>query len=555
MQQENAEKIITGYLKPIYGFALKRCSNIQDAEDLSQDIVLKAFKALIARDSIESPDKFIWTVAHNALANYYRDRSRSSIGVPVDELADILPSDEDIVSDLINRETVSRLHSEIAYLSKLQRKIVVAYYFENKTQNTIASELGLPLGTVKWHLFEAKKDLKKGMDTMRTASELKFNPIKFHSVGMCGNCGTTPPENFFRSALSQNIAYCVRHRPMTVNEIADALGVSPVYVEGEAEYLEEYGFLVKQKDKYLINFIISECSSDFLMLQDEMYKKAADIFANELYDELISSGSVDSPDILCGQTDGSITLRESKRADRNFIMWSLIPYIAAQSGEEMMDAGISFDEAATIRPDGGHNICHASVISDNICLPDDYVYMKNWCGPCWHATEKHTLWQIDSEWSDKRVGVNNTYAAECGRVLSLYEREFEDVLSKDEYVWLAQRGFVKTNGDYDGYFKSAWQVVTFSGREIVDRLLEIGGRIKKRHKAEFEAIKAPYVKAALEAVPEHLRRVREYELQFTFYSDGWFLCHCISTLLKNGKLSLPTAEQKKSLSTLIIPNK
>ena len=49
----NAVQIITEYLKPIYGFALKKCKNLQDAEDLSQEIACKAFKALTCKDDIE----------------------------------------------------------------------------------------------------------------------------------------------------------------------------------------------------------------------------------------------------------------------------------------------------------------------------------------------------------------------------------------------------------------------------------------------------------------------------------------------------------------------
>ena len=41
MKRERAEKLTTEYLKAIYGFALKRCANLQDAEDLTQEIVLK----------------------------------------------------------------------------------------------------------------------------------------------------------------------------------------------------------------------------------------------------------------------------------------------------------------------------------------------------------------------------------------------------------------------------------------------------------------------------------------------------------------------------------
>ena len=73
MNRQEAEIIITEYLKPIFGFALKRCKNEQDAEDLSQEIVFRAFRALLVKDDIEDAGKFIWAIAHNTLSNYYRD--------------------------------------------------------------------------------------------------------------------------------------------------------------------------------------------------------------------------------------------------------------------------------------------------------------------------------------------------------------------------------------------------------------------------------------------------------------------------------------------------
>ena len=551
MNRQDAEKIITEYLKPIFGFALKRCKNAQDAEDLSQDIVLKAFKALIVKENIENTDKYIWTIAHNALSNYYRDTAKSVIGISVEEFSETIadPDYKEFTDE--NEESLMRLQSEIAYLSKLQRKIVIAYYFENKKQADIAKALNIPLGTVKWHLFEAKKELKKGMDIMRKSSELKFNPIKFTSYGINGSVGKRFPDEFFRSALTQNICYCVRNTAKTVNEIADDLGVSPVYVETEVEFLEEYGFLQAQNNKFIVNFIISEPTSELLTIQNNMYKSAAKLFANELFDELTTSGILDDPDIWCGQTDMPISLTESPKADKNFVLWSLIPYIAALSGEKLMDEKISFEDVATIRPDGAHNIYHASVVPDETVFPDDYVYMKNWCGPRWNGYGEHILWQIDSEWSGREDDFRLKYSEESARILSLYEREFEGCLSKDEYTWLSERGYVKTNGDYDGYFKSAWQIVVLASEGIKDRLLNIGERIKEKYKTDFDTLKAPYAAAVLKSVPAHLRKVKEYELQFVFHSDGWFLLHCITALLDNGKLRLPTQEQKKSLCTLI----
>ncbi|MBQ8402171.1 MAG: RNA polymerase sigma factor [Clostridia bacterium] len=544
MNRQDAEKIITEYLKPIFGFALKRCRSVQDAEDLSQEIVLKAFRTLLIRDDIRDTGKFIWTIAHNMLSNYYRDASHSIIGVPIDEAAEFLAdisADSDITSGTEDTaDSLERLQSEIAYLSRLQRKIVIAYYFENRKQAEIAEALSIPLGTVKWHLFEAKKELKRGMDTMRKTSELKFNPIRFQSYGINGSAGTKSPGEFFRSVLTQNICYCVRNTAKTVNEIADDLGVSPVYVETEAEFLETYGFLTLKKDRYIVNFIIDEPTAELLILQDAMYKKAAALFANDLYEELTGSGILDDPAIRCGQ------------ADSNFLLWSLIPYIAAHSGEELMKEHISFEEVATIRPDGGHNIFHASVLPEHMDLPEDYVPMHNWCGPMWIQSGGSVFWQIDSEWSDRLPATERNIPDENTRVLSYYHSDKEKRLSSSEYAWLAERRYCKTVTAAEDCTRFAWQIVILDSVEIRNRLLDIGDRLKRKHYPAFEQLKTPYIEAMLSSVPLHLRKVREYELQFTFHSDGWFLLHCITALLRNGKLKLPTEEQRKALTTLII---
>lgn len=550
MNRQDAERTITEYLKPVFGFALKRCKSIHDAEDLSQEIVMKTFRALLVKDDIVNLDKFIWTVAHNALSNYYRDVAKGMTGVSIDEVAELLADPGAEIDADNGQDSIRRLQKEIAYLSRLQRRIVIAFYFENRRQADIAHELDIPLSTVKWHLFEAKKELKRGMDTMRKASELKFNPIKFHSLGTNGNVGTKLPEEFLRSALSQNICYCVRNAARTVNEIADDLGVSPVYVESEAAYLEEYGFLRLKKDKYIVNFIISEPTVKLLVMQDKMYKRAAELFANDLYDELTASGLLDDPDIMCRQTDGPVSLTEVPEADQNFLLWSLIPYIAAWSGKDLMDKRISFEEAATIRSDGGYNIVNAAVIPDNMVLPEDYVYMKNSCGPMWNGNGGRILWQVNSEWSEREMP-DSRYSENARRLLSLYAREEQERLSKDEYAWLAEQGYVKIAGDYEGMFKASWQIVVLENKEIQSRLLAVGDRIKTKYRQDFDALKAPYIKAVLESVPEHLKKVKEYELQSIFNADGWFILHCLRTLLQNGKLKEPTKEQRKALTTLI----
>lgn len=207
--------------------------------------------------------------------------------------------------------------------------------------------------------------------------------------GSLGSMGAT--ANFFRSTLSQNIAYCVWREGKTINEIADCLGVSPVYVESEVQFLEEYGFLIKKSNKYLSNVLIDGPTTEQNKLQSDMYQEAAKLYANALYDELINSELLHCDGLY--YPDGDI----------NFLMWSIIFYLAAVSGVKLMENKISFEEAATIRPDGGNNIAYSSVLDSDVIPPKYFDSIKKWCGPCWNGFENLILWQIDSEWSTHRV--------------------------------------------------------------------------------------------------------------------------------------------------------
>lgn len=544
MNRTDAEKWTNEYLKPVFGFALKKCANIEDAEDLSQEIMAKVYIALMKRNDIEDTSKFIWTIAHNCLNNYYRDNNHSFIGVPIDEVENCLCDDIPIAeSALIEREEISKLYSEIAYLSKLQRRIVIMYYYENRNQKEIAEALNIPLGTVKWHLFEAKNELKRGMEIMREPSNLVFNPIKFDMCSFSGKAGTKGDiSSFFRSVFSQNIVYAIRNKAKTINEIADELGVSPVYVESEAEYLEEYGFLLKQKNKYICNILLSEPTDEINRLHDEMYQKAAKIFANELYDELIKSDLIESYCILGGYNDTQ---------DKNFLMWALVPFITAFSSENIPDKSIAFSDIYTVRPDGGKNICYATVSSPDVNPPIYNEEMKKFKGPFWNGlTDKTTLWTIDSEWSNNRI--NENYQLTVVRDLTLLNNYLNDVvLSEDDYAYLAEKGYISVNGKPEEKFKTALKIIYIKDETSRNKLLSIGDAIKEEHKDYFEKLKKPYINTVLKATPEHLQKMRMYGLQHIFHGDAWFILHCIKELVNNGKLTLPTEKQKQALMTIL----
>lgn len=545
MKREIVEGILSKYLKQIFGFALKKCSNLQDAEDLSQDIMLKAFRTLIIHNDIENVEKFIWTIAHNTLANYYRDTKSQIIGVSIDDYLEILPDNsKDILSDMVMRESIEKLQSEIAYLSKLQRQILVLYYYDNLAQKDISKALNIPIGTVKWHLFEAKKELKRGIGMVRQNGELKFNPIKFTIMGMTGGYGTKGSlQNFFRTSLSQNIVFSAYFKEKSINEIADDLGVSPVYVESEVEFLYEYGFLIKKNGKFITNMLIdipNENAKKVVELQDDMYSQASKLIANDVYDELIKSDIINSDKIIC-HYDAS---HENKI---NYLLWTLIPYICAIGGDDEREEYIKFEEVATKRPDGGNFLAFAGFETANGPVQKHFDSIQNWSGPCYCYDDRYMLWACDSEWSNKRnkegeIYTSGIYLAKLRRFLN------GEALSKDEYTSLAEKGFIKmTKG------KAKLQILYIEDKEFNKKLLDIGRTIKQKHLSALNDLKNKYVNLILKDTPRHLRKMREFGLQNTFYSDGWFIIYCIKELLTNGKLKMPTECERRSMTTIIAP--
>lgn len=387
----------------------------------------------------------------------------------------------------------------------------------------------------------------------RNYGELKFNPIRLTRICCNGSTGTKGSNaNFFRSALSQNIAYTVRSSYQSVNEIADALGVSPVYVESEVEFLYDYGFLLKKGDKYIANIIIDEADEEIIRLHDAMYSQATALFADELFDCLTERGLLKDDRILGGKY-GKVTMTTDTPKDENFLLWSLIPYITACSGQHLYKETISFNEAATLRADGGHNICSADVLNFNAPKPRYYDSMGQFCGCCWNSYDDLTLWQCDSEWSEKRI--SDDYPAVSTQDLMLLKRWLDDAgLFAAEYAKLAERGYIDVVNE-NGSTKVIPHCVILENVEIKAALLMVGSQIKERHWDAFCRLRDTFTAALLSKTPPHLHKARLFGLQHTFFSDPWFILYVLKNLTESGKLKMPTAEQKKMLITIITKDK
>lgn len=151
----------------LLNFAYTLTSNRDDAYDLLQDTTLKA---------LDSEDKYvdntnfkgwIFTIMRNLFINNYRKQMRSI--VVVDQSDDqyqlnmsqetALETPEGAVNTRQIRDAIASIPPE--YGEPLSRFIAGYHYDE------IARELGLPLGTVKSRIFQARQRLQRLLASMR----------------------------------------------------------------------------------------------------------------------------------------------------------------------------------------------------------------------------------------------------------------------------------------------------------------------------------------------------------------------------------------------------
>lgn len=530
MNQRETTEFLNERLRAVYGFCLKRCACPQDAEDLAQDILLKAWERLQRAEDVTDPERYLWTIARNSLVNHYRRRDHTSLLTPPEETHTPL-------SSLLAREETAQLQREIARLSRQQREILVAHYFHHEKQGDIAARMGLPEGTVKWHLFEARKELKHQM-THPQISRLICDPVRFVRFSTEGSDGTEgDPGRMFRSRLAQNIAYAAWKQALTVDEIAQSLGMPPVYIEDLIAHMADMGYLLRDGSRYRCGVLMTEITDSLVTLEDAMFAEAAALIG---------------PALLAALQAADLPGMEGFHAGEGGIdtaMWTLIPY--ALSLQAAPKGGVTFDEAATLRPDGARNLCHAVIAAPDVRPPLHSELMERLSGPCWNERNGVTLWQMDTAWSDTTI--DEGYQQRAAWLLGLLERMLvrSDALSTDEYALLARHGLIRSEGDAEGLFRATLRPVWLQGSAVKQQLAEIVRGVMEKHAAALERISAPYARAISEGTPAHLRCQRRYTLQQLWQSDR-FPVHVLKNLTDAGLLKEPAEDSRACLHTLII---
>jgi len=149
--------LVEKYQRDIYRLCYRYVNDHQDANDMAQEVFVKAYRALGRFRGDSSFSTWLYRIAVNTCLNF-----RASRRPPAVELPDALPDRAPGALESLERDERSRrVREAVIRLPEKQRATLILKVYHELTHEEVATILGSSVGTVKANLFHALGNLRK----------------------------------------------------------------------------------------------------------------------------------------------------------------------------------------------------------------------------------------------------------------------------------------------------------------------------------------------------------------------------------------------------------
>ncbi len=144
----------------VYNVALRITNNRNDADEVTQDVFVKAFKSLKDFGFRSSLKTWIYRITANTALNYCKKRSRSDQGkVEYDPIVHDASAVTDARRDFEESDTEHNVTELLGVLDPDQRACIVLREIEGLDYQSIADTLNININTVRSRLKRAREKL------------------------------------------------------------------------------------------------------------------------------------------------------------------------------------------------------------------------------------------------------------------------------------------------------------------------------------------------------------------------------------------------------------
>jgi RNA polymerase sigma-70 factor (ECF subfamily) len=154
--------------------ALRFTKNREDAEEVSQDIFIKAYRALADFRGASKFSTWLYTIVNTTCITFLRKKRLEIYSLDNEKVFEVADSqDSGMRANLVEQKSrVSMVNNAIKMLSTDDAEVITLFYKGEQTLEEIAQILGIEANTAKVRLHRARTRLKEKMET-HFAQEVK----------------------------------------------------------------------------------------------------------------------------------------------------------------------------------------------------------------------------------------------------------------------------------------------------------------------------------------------------------------------------------------------
>lgn len=156
-------ELVERYEDKLLRYGRKFLSEPEDAQDVVQDVFVKAYENIRSFDAARRFSPWIYRIAHNEFVNALKKRaSRPTLfTIDFDTLFPHLSAEETSDSVALERDIRRMLDTELSKLDAKYREPLILYYLEGMDYREISDILQIPVSTVGVRLARARAILKR----------------------------------------------------------------------------------------------------------------------------------------------------------------------------------------------------------------------------------------------------------------------------------------------------------------------------------------------------------------------------------------------------------
>lgn len=544
---EFTQQLIENYAKKIFGFAYSKTSDYHKAEDLSQEIMLTLCGMSIEDQGIENMDAYIYRVCCYVWSKFLRKNKRHWDALNNANVFEYLSGDDNTDEKLIQSELYEKLRSEVMFLSRTRREILIKFYYDNLSGDEIARSMNIPSSTVRWYLKQTRSELKERID-MTTDSIYK--PITL-SVGHSGWDKSFNMHGLSTDVLMQNICWVCYGEAKTIEEIARTIGVASFYLEDKIETLLYMDYIKKVgSNRYQTNFFIRD--SKYMLAHWGFTRDNISPLAMQLYYTVHEA----MPKIH------EIGFIGSDMSDDE-LMWYILPvfiHMKINEVDDLISDTLGAYPACPIRKDGSkhwvwamHDVildsCEDEGLKDFIRKASAFGTKTRECDDVYSLQYDLAILLTDGgSWNTSERGSWRSFdedeLRQLRRVKIIIEnKEIPNEYDKSIISNLVQKGYVSVDGSKISI------LIPYLNADQMDKLRDI---LTEQAKISFnndvmKKLWLDYANTVDKLIPKFIDKDERMHLKRNFWPDSSIMY----VLCRDGHLVEPTEEQKMRFCTIV----